>query len=37
VLQDHPGSTEVHMSAPLILRMVKEIPRIACIKQEARR
>jgi 4-hydroxy-tetrahydrodipicolinate synthase len=35
VLQDHPGSTEVHMSAPLILRMVSEIPRIACIKQEA--
>ena len=35
VLQDHPGSTEVHMSAPLILRMVNEIPRIACIKQEA--
>jgi 4-hydroxy-tetrahydrodipicolinate synthase len=35
VLQDHPGSTEVHMSAALILRMVSEIPRIACIKQEA--
>ena len=35
VLQDHPGSTEVHMSASLILRMVNEIPRIACIKQEA--
>jgi 4-hydroxy-tetrahydrodipicolinate synthase len=35
VLQDHPGSTEVHMSVPLILRMVSEIPRIACIKQEA--
>ena len=35
VLQDHPGSTEVHMSAPLILRMVSEIPRIACIKAEA--
>jgi len=35
VLQDHPGSTEVHMSAPMILRMVSEIPRIACIKQEA--
>jgi 4-hydroxy-tetrahydrodipicolinate synthase len=35
VLQDHPGSTEVHMSALLILRMVNEIPRIACIKQEA--
>ncbi|MCP2500374.1 MAG: dihydrodipicolinate synthase family protein [Deltaproteobacteria bacterium] len=35
VLQDHPGSTEVHMPVPLILRMVNEIPRIACIKQEA--
>jgi 4-hydroxy-tetrahydrodipicolinate synthase len=35
VLQDHPGSTEVHMSVPLILRMVNEIPRIGCIKQEA--
>ena len=35
VLQDHPGSTEVHMSTSLILRMVNEIPRIACIKQEA--
>lgn len=35
VLQDHPGSTEVHMSVPLILRMVNEIPLIACIKQEA--
>ncbi|HEX9850582.1 dihydrodipicolinate synthase family protein [Candidatus Deferrimicrobium sp.] len=35
VLQDHPGSTEVHMSGPLILRIVREIPRIACIKQEA--
>jgi len=35
VLQDHPGSTEVHMSVPSILRMVDEIPRIACVKQEA--
>ncbi|MGE5283513.1 MAG: dihydrodipicolinate synthase family protein [Actinomycetota bacterium] len=35
VLQDHPGSTEVHMSVPSILRMVSEIPRIACIKEEA--
>jgi 4-hydroxy-tetrahydrodipicolinate synthase len=35
VLQDHPASTEVHMSVPLILRMLNEIPRIACIKQEA--
>ena len=35
VLQDHPGSTEVHMSAPLILRIVKEVASIACIKAEA--
>jgi 4-hydroxy-tetrahydrodipicolinate synthase len=35
VLQDHPASTEVHMSAPLILRIAAEIPGIACIKAEA--
>ncbi len=35
VVQDHPGSTEVHMPVPLILRMVNEIPLVACIKQEA--
>jgi 4-hydroxy-tetrahydrodipicolinate synthase len=35
VLQDHPASTEVHMSAPLILRIVKEVAAIACIKAEA--
>ena len=35
VLQDHPASTEVHMSAALILRIAKEIPAIACIKAEA--
>ena len=35
VLQDHPGSTEVHMSVALILQMVQEIPTVACIKQEA--
>lgn len=35
VLQDHPGSTEVHMSLELVLRMVDEIDAIACIKQEA--
>jgi len=35
VLQDHPASTEVHMSAPLILRIVKEIASVACIKAEA--
>jgi len=35
VLQDHPASTQVHLPVPLILRMVAEIPRIACIKEEA--
>ena len=35
VAQDHPASTRVHMSASLVLRLVREIPRIACIKQEA--
>jgi 4-hydroxy-tetrahydrodipicolinate synthase len=35
VLQDHPASTEVFMSVPLILRIAKEIPAVACIKAEA--
>ena len=35
VLQDHPASTEVHMPVPLILRIVKEVPSVACIKAEA--
>jgi 4-hydroxy-tetrahydrodipicolinate synthase len=35
VAQDHPASTQVHMSVPLLLRMVEEIPAIACIKAEA--
>jgi 4-hydroxy-tetrahydrodipicolinate synthase len=35
VLQDHPASTEVHMSAALILRIAAEIPGIVCIKAEA--
>lgn len=35
VLQDHPAITQVHMSVDLILKMVKEIPAIACIKAEA--
>lgn len=35
VLQDHPGSTEVHMRTPLILNIAKQIPSIACIKAEA--
>ncbi len=35
VAQDHPASTQVHMSVPLLLRLVNEIPSIACIKEEA--
>jgi 4-hydroxy-tetrahydrodipicolinate synthase len=35
VAQDHPASSQVHMSVPLLLRLVNEIPRIACIKEEA--
>lgn len=35
VLQDHPASTQVHMSVPLILRIVNEMPRIAALKEEA--
>ena len=35
VAQDHPASTQVHMALPLVLRLLQEIPQIACIKQEA--
>lgn len=35
VVQDHPGSTQVHMSVPLLLRLVHEIPQVACFKQES--
>ena len=35
VAQDHPASTQVQMSVPLLLRLVNEIPSIACIKEEA--
>ena len=35
VLQDHPASTEVHMPVPLILRVVKEVPSVVCVKAEA--
>jgi 4-hydroxy-tetrahydrodipicolinate synthase len=34
VAQDHPASTQVHMSLLLLLRLVAEIPAIACIKEE---
>jgi 4-hydroxy-tetrahydrodipicolinate synthase len=35
VLQDHPASTEVHMSVALMLRLLQEVPGIKCIKEEA--
>ena len=35
VLQDHPGSTGVHMSMPLVQRLLESEPNIACVKQEA--
>ncbi|MFN0040499.1 MAG: dihydrodipicolinate synthase family protein [Burkholderiales bacterium] len=35
VMQDHPASTQVHMSVALILRVLREVPRVAAIKQEA--
>lgn len=35
VLQDHPASTQVHMSIPTVARLVREIPSIACVKLES--
>jgi 4-hydroxy-tetrahydrodipicolinate synthase len=35
VVQDHPASTDVRMSVPLLLKLVHEIPGVACIKEEA--
>jgi 4-hydroxy-tetrahydrodipicolinate synthase len=35
ILQDHPASTDVHMSAPLIVRLVRSVPAIRCVKAEA--
>jgi 4-hydroxy-tetrahydrodipicolinate synthase len=35
ILQDHPASSEVHMSASFMLRLLKNIPQIQCIKEEA--
>jgi len=34
IAQDHPASTQMHMSVPLLLRLIAEIPGIACIKEE---
>jgi dihydrodipicolinate synthase/N-acetylneuraminate lyase len=35
VLQDHPASTDVHMSVTLIGQIIAAVPRIACIKEES--
>jgi 4-hydroxy-tetrahydrodipicolinate synthase len=35
VLQDHPASSDVHMSAALMLRLLREVPAIHAIKEEA--
>jgi 4-hydroxy-tetrahydrodipicolinate synthase len=35
VLQDHPASTDVHMPVPLIVRVLREVPAVACVKAEA--
>lgn len=35
VLQDHPASSGVHMPTGLMLRMLRELPSISCIKEEA--
>jgi 4-hydroxy-tetrahydrodipicolinate synthase len=35
VLQDHPISTEVHMSVDLIIRVLRRVPSIASVKEEA--
>ncbi len=35
VVQDHPASTQVHMTAALLLRIIREVPQVASIKEEA--
>jgi 4-hydroxy-tetrahydrodipicolinate synthase len=35
VLQDHPASSDVHLSAALMVRLLLEVPAIQCIKEEA--
>ena len=35
VLQDHPASSGVHMTVPLMLRIVNEVPNVAAMKEEA--
>ena len=35
VLQDHPASSDVHMTSALIARLLQAAPRIICVKEEA--
>jgi 4-hydroxy-tetrahydrodipicolinate synthase len=35
VLQDHPASTAVHMPVALMLKIVREVPSVVAIKEEA--
>jgi 4-hydroxy-tetrahydrodipicolinate synthase len=35
VVQDHPPSSQVHMPVALLLRLINEIPSVACVKAEA--
>jgi 4-hydroxy-tetrahydrodipicolinate synthase len=35
ILQDHPASTDVHLSVPLMLRLLRSVPAIQCVKEEA--
>lgn len=35
VLQDHPASSDVHMPAALMARVIASVPSIACVKEEA--
>ena len=34
VAQDHPGSTQVHMPVSLLLRIIEQVPTVACLKEE---
>ena len=34
VAQDHPASTQVHMPIALLLRLIEQVPAIACLKEE---
>lgn len=35
VLQDHPAISQVHMPVDLILRLVRDLPSVVCVKAEA--